>query len=47
MVSSNLVGFALGLGVFCTGIGFVYWPAALIAGGIILMSISLFGDRKP
>jgi hypothetical protein len=47
MLSSNLVGFGLGLCAFCAGIGFIYWPAALIAAGVILMGISLFGDRTP
>jgi hypothetical protein len=46
-VSPNLIGFGLGLAVFCVGVGLVYLPAALIAGGVVLMAISLFGDRTP
>ena len=45
-ISVNLVVFSLGFVAFSAGIGAIYWPAALVLGGLVLMAISLFGDAK-
>ncbi len=43
--SVNLVVFCLGLLSFAAGVYLIYPPAALIGCGLILMAISLFGER--
>jgi len=42
----NLIVFLAGLGLFAAGAHQIYPPAALIGPGVVLMVISLFGDRK-
>lgn len=42
----NLIGFVLGLAMLAAGAYFIYPPAALVTPGIILMVISIFGDRE-
>lgn len=42
----NLVGFIVGLLLFTSGAYLVFPPAGLIAGGLILMGISLFGGNE-
>lgn len=41
-----LVIFLSGLGLLCLGLYFVYPPLAPIAAGVVLMAITLIGDRK-
>jgi len=43
----NLIVFLAGMALFFIGIYLIYLPAALIAVGMILMLISLFGESKP
>jgi hypothetical protein len=43
----HLIVFALGLLGFCVGLWLAWPPLGWIGGGLVLMSISLFGDRKP
>lgn len=43
----NFYVFTLGLGLFAGGMFAIYPPAAVIAVGLILMGISLFGGGKP
>jgi hypothetical protein len=31
------IEFLLALALICTGIGFIFWPAALIVGGVLLL----------
>ena len=42
----NFYIFFMGLALFSGGLYLVYPPAAPIGAGIILMIISLFGERK-
>lgn len=42
----ELLVFAAGLALFAVGAYLVYPPAALIVPGVILMAISIFGDKK-
>lgn len=46
-INANLVAFAAGLLLVTAGAYLIYLPAGLIIPGIVLMAISLFGDRKP
>ena len=41
-----LLIFLSGLGLLCLGLYFVYPPLAPIAAGVVLMAITLVGDRK-
>lgn len=43
----DLVVFALGLIAFCAGLYMAWPPLGPIGGGVVLMAISLFGERKP
>lgn len=43
----NFVVFLVGLVLFSGGAYLIYPPAALIGSGVILIGISLFGERKP
>ncbi|NMC84299.1 MAG: hypothetical protein GYA58_03335 [Anaerolineaceae bacterium] len=45
-VDLNLAVFILGLFSFAVGLYQIYPPAAWIGPGMVLMSISLFGDQK-
>lgn len=38
------IGF-LGIGVLLLGVGFVYWPAALILGGSVLVGLYFLRER--
>lgn len=42
----NPVVFLFGLLMFFVGVYLIYPPAALIGSGLILMAISLFGERQ-
>ena len=42
----NLIVFLAGMALFFIGIHLIYPPAAMIAVGVILMAISLFGGSK-
>lgn len=33
----------VGILIACVGIGFIFWPAALIVGGAALTAVGLFG----
>lgn len=37
--------FLLGLGALVAGVWFMYWPAALVVGGLILMALAIGGMR--
>jgi len=45
-ISSNMVVFMAGLALFSAGAALIYLPAALIGPGVILMAISVFGERS-
>jgi hypothetical protein len=45
-INPHLVVFAAGLLLFAAGLFLVYPPAALIGPGLVLMAITLFGDRQ-
>jgi len=47
LVPLNLIVFLIGIFLFFVGLYLIYPPAALIAVGMILMLISLFGESKP
>lgn len=42
----NLIVFAVGLIVFSLGLALIYIPAGLVGLGVVLMLISLFGERS-
>lgn len=44
-LSPDLIVFALGLLLFCSGLYAIWPPLAFIGGGAVLMGISLFGGK--
>lgn len=44
-INPNLIGFAIGWLALCYGLWVAWPPLGPICGGLILMAISLFGDR--
>jgi len=45
-VSLEFVVFACGLAAFVIGLALIYLPAGLIGGGLVLMSVAVFGPGK-
>jgi hypothetical protein len=45
-IHPNQVVFVTGLALTAAGAYLVYPPAGLIVAGLVLMGISVFGDRK-
>ena len=45
-LNPNLIVFAVGLITFALGLALIYIPAGLIGLGVVLMLISLFGERS-
>jgi hypothetical protein len=43
----NFMVFLAGMALFFGGTYLIYPPAALIGSGVILIGVSLFGERKP
>lgn len=44
-ITTEMVVFSAGVLLFAVGTWFIYPPAALLASGVILMAISVFGDK--
>ena len=46
VITPNLVAFTSGLLLLFAGLYQIYPPAALIGSGLVLMAISVFGEKR-
>jgi len=37
---------AAGAALVCIGVGFIYWPAAIILAGLAVLAVSYVADRR-